>query len=143
MVSLSPDPFLVPPVVDLHLDPSPVCNPSPIIDPPPHVDPPQVIDPPPVVRPKVSELMNDVAAKAPDQWMNFGTMLDIDSSVLDSLKARHNADPIACYRDVFTQWKAITTPPYTWETVVEILESGLIERLDLAAEIKRKHIEKK
>ena len=84
--------------------------------------------------------MNDVAAKAPDQWMNFGTMLDIDSSVLYGFKAKHNADPIACYRDVFTQWKYTTIHPYTWATVVEILELSLIERLDLAAEIKRKHM---
>ena len=84
--------------------------------------------------------MNDVAAKARDQWMNFGTMLDIDSSVLYSFKSRHNADPIACYRDVFTQWKATTIYPYTWATVVKILKSNLIGRHDLAAEIKGKHM---
>lgn len=136
--SLSPDP---PPVVDLHhLDPSPVIDQSPIIDPPPHVDPPQVIDPPPVVRPKVSELMNDVAAKAPDQWKFFGTMLDIDAAVLNSFEAQHKAEPRACYLDVFTQWKATTNHPYTWATVVEILESEVIGKHDLAVEIKRKYM---
>ena len=103
---------------------------------------PQVIDPPPVVRPKDSELMNDVAAKAPDQWMNFGTMLDIDSSVLYSFKARHNANLIACYRDVFAWWRVTTIHPYTWATVVEILKSDIIGRHDLAAEIRRKHMKR-
>ena len=87
--------------------------------------------------------MNDVAAKAPDQWKFFGTMLDIDAAVLYSFEGRHNAEPRACYLDVFTQWKAITTPPYTWATVVEILKSEAIGKHDLAAQIKRKHIEKK
>ena len=45
--------------------------------------------------------MNDATTKASDKWVNFGTILDINLSVLYGFKAQHDSDPIACYRDVF------------------------------------------
>ncbi|XP_019848985.1 PREDICTED: uncharacterized protein LOC109580369 isoform X2 [Amphimedon queenslandica] len=54
--------------------------------------------------PRESELMNDVAAKAPDQWKNIGTMLDIQFSQLNSFSMQYHADPMDCYRAVFQHW---------------------------------------
>ena len=82
--------------------------------------------------------MNDATTKAPDKWVNFGTILDINSSVLYGVKAQHDSDSIACYRNVFIQQK-VTIYHYsslTWAAVVEILESDVNQRHDLVVEIK-------
>ncbi|XP_003386183.1 PREDICTED: polyubiquitin-C-like [Amphimedon queenslandica] len=98
--------------------------------------------PPPVVAPKVSELMEEVAAKAPRECMNIGTMLEIEQHVLDGIKVQHSSNFMECYRAVFNHWKDTTPRPYTWATIVEVLESGVVQRNDLAEEIKRKYLRK-
>ena len=84
--------------------------------------------------------MEEVAAKAPTEWIKIGTMLDIDQQVLDGIKSQFNGDLMECYRAVFNQWKTTTSCPYTWATIVEILESQVVQRNDLAVEIKRKYL---
>ncbi|XP_019862803.1 PREDICTED: uncharacterized protein LOC109591517 [Amphimedon queenslandica] len=76
--------------------------------------------PPPI--PKERHLMNDVAAKAPEKWMN-------------------KSNPMACYLAVFHHWQtSIDCPPFTWDTIVEVLESDVVHRHDLAVAIRRKYL---
>ena len=87
--------------------------------------------------------MADVAAKARNQWKNVGTMLDIDASVLHSFGAQYNADPMDCFRAIFSQWKTncnTSCPPFTWLTIIEVLESDVVQRRDLAFELRRKYL---
>uniref|UniRef100_A0A1X7STP1 Ubiquitin-like domain-containing protein n=1 Tax=Amphimedon queenslandica TaxID=400682 RepID=A0A1X7STP1_AMPQE len=95
--------------------------------------------PPPI--PKERHLMNDVAAKAPEKWMVVGTMLDIHSSVLYSIDIQNKSNPMACYLAVFHHWQtSIDCPPFTWDTIVEVLESDVVHRHDLAVAIRRKYL---
>ena len=98
--------------------------------------------PPLVVAPKVSELMEEVAAKALDQWPNIGIMLDIEQHVLNGFKYQYHSEPRECYSAVFNHWRINTPLPYTWATIVEVLESEVVQRNDLAAKIRRKYLRK-
>ena len=86
--------------------------------------------------------MEEVAAKAPKEWIKIGTMLDIEQHVLDGFKSQYSPDLMECYRAVFNHWKITTPLPYTWSTIVEVLESEVVQRNDLAAEIRRKYTRK-
>ena len=86
--------------------------------------------------------MEEVAAKAPDQCMNIGTMLDIEQHVLDGIKLQYSPDLMGCYRAVFNHWKINTPLSYTWATIVEVLESEVVQKNDLAAKIRRKYLRK-
>ncbi|XP_019856840.1 PREDICTED: polyubiquitin-like [Amphimedon queenslandica] len=113
---------------------------SPILSPLPTAAAP-LPPPPPLAVPKERDLMNDVAAKALDKWLIVGTMLGIHSSVLYSFRDQHNADPIACYLAVFHHWQtSIDCPPYTWDTIAEVLEMEAVHRCDLAAAIRKKYL---
>ena len=102
--------------------------------------PPPPPPPPPAV-PRQRDLMNDVAAKARDKWQMVGTMLGIHSSVLYSFRDQYNADPMACYLGVFHHWKtSIDCLPYTWDTIAEVLESGVVQRRDIGVAIRRKYL---
>ncbi|XP_019850491.1 PREDICTED: polyubiquitin-like isoform X1 [Amphimedon queenslandica] len=97
-------------------------------------------EPPPAVDPSIRKLLEEVAARAPNEWIKIGTMLDIDQHVLDGIKSQFNGNLMECYRAVFNKWKATTPRPYNWATIVEILESQVVQRNDLAVEIKRKYL---
>ncbi|XP_019863526.1 PREDICTED: uncharacterized protein LOC109592540 [Amphimedon queenslandica] len=97
-------------------------------------------DVPPPVNPSIRELMEEVAAKAPKEWIKIGTMLDIDQHVLDGFKSQYSPDLMECYRAVFNHWKDTVPRPYTWATIVKVLESGVVQRNVLAAEIRKKYI---
>ncbi|XP_003382605.1 PREDICTED: polyubiquitin-like [Amphimedon queenslandica] len=132
MLELSLGTTLPTPPSDVSFHP-PVANLSPAADPPP---PPQLhwIN-------RHSDLMKDVAAQAPDQWRNIGTMLDIHFSQLNSFRDQFNADPMACYSAVFQYWQtSIRNHPFTWNTIVEVLESDVVLRRDLAAKIREKYL---
>ena len=97
--------------------------------------------PPPPAVPRQSDLMNDVAAQSLDKWMFVGTMLGIHSSVLYSFRDQYNANPMACYLAVFHHWQtSIDCPPYTWDTIAEVLESDVVQRRDIGVAIRRKYL---
>lgn len=83
--------------------------------------------------------MNDVAAEAPDQWMNIGLLLGISLPDLMSIKGKNEDDKI-CYAHVFQFWKTAATCPYSWETMVDVLQSNLIKGFKLAEAIRKKHL---
>ena len=106
-----------------------------------------IIDPGPDYNPAITttglsieNLMNDVAAKAPDQWMNVGIMLRISYERLNSIDNQHRGDPMRCYAAVFSEWEKIGTLAYTWETIINVLESNLVKKIDLAKTIKKKYM---
>lgn len=82
----------------------------------------------------LENLLNLVAAKIPNKWYEFGILLSISPEELDT----YNHTPIKCFARVFTTWEKNTSPDYTWETVIDNLESPTIKEKRLAQEIRRK-----
>ena len=95
-------------------------------------------DPTTTTGPSFDDLMDDVAAEAPDQWMNVGIKLGISYPRLNAIKTQ-NDNAEACFAAVFHEWKSAGTIPYTWKTIANVLESKLVKRLDLAETIKKKY----
>ena len=89
--------------------------------------------------PKLSDLMNDVAASAPDQWAHIGTMLEVDQPYLNNLK-KEQYTSLTCFRNVFTRWQYSESRPYCWDTIVEVLESEVVQRHDIASKIRDKYL---
>ncbi|XP_019857535.1 PREDICTED: uncharacterized protein LOC109585835 [Amphimedon queenslandica] len=90
--------------------------------------------------PAFADLMNDVAAKAPDKWRSVAIMLSISPEHVTAISDQYRDDPNSCYTAVFQKWKQTQKRPYTWSTVVEVLKSNLVNRQDLAEAITRKYL---
>uniref|UniRef100_A0A1X7UCA5 Ubiquitin-like domain-containing protein n=1 Tax=Amphimedon queenslandica TaxID=400682 RepID=A0A1X7UCA5_AMPQE len=86
--------------------------------------------------PSLPDLLNDIAAKAPNQWMKIGLMLGISFLDLMSIKEKNEDDKI-CYANIFHIWKTADTRPYSWETMVVVLKSDVINDSQLANAISR------
>ena len=90
--------------------------------------------------PKLPDLMNEVAAKTPSKWRDIGLQLGLDQGVLEGIATISPRDTNLCYSNVFTLWENQNsrTYPYTWSTIVEVLQVRSVGEKRLATKIKNK-----
>jgi len=81
----------------------------------------------------LAKLLNLVAARIPSKWKEFGILLNIPSEELEAYPSHHCTE---CFTRVFVKWKSNNSPDYTWETVINNLESPIINEKRLAQEIR-------
>ena len=85
--------------------------------------------------PKARDLLTQVASKARDKWERVGLALGIKQDQLNAISEKRK-DVILCYSEVFTAWEKTVDPAdFTWATVVEALESPIVEENNLARDI--------
>ena len=81
------------------------------------------------------DFLNHVAVRILDKWMVFGIQLEIPAPELKTYPAD---DPEQCFTRLFFSWKKKASPELSWETVIGVLESPIINQIRLALEIKEK-----
>ena len=69
--------------------------------------------------------MNRVAAPCRDQWELVGVQLDIDESQLSSIRLSSRTD-LQRFKKVFDLWRRKDSPPYTWDTIINVLEADSV-----------------
>ena len=92
--------------------------------------------------PEISDLMNEVAAEIPQKWRDVGLQLGLDQNELDGIAIESPGDTNHWYSKVFTRWKNKNSAahPYTWSTVVHVLQTPAVQEERLANMIKTRHI---
>ena len=90
--------------------------------------------------PELADLMNEVAAEIPCKWRGVGLQLGISQGVLDGIAANRLENINNCFSDVFTKWKNQNSlaHPYTWTTVVHVLQNPAVGESRLADTITKK-----
>ena len=84
--------------------------------------------------PEMLDLLERVACKAKDKWKLVGFALNIKRHQLNTISQNQNS--IQCYSEVFTAWEETVDPKYfTWATIVEALQSPIVEENKLARDI--------
>ena len=86
--------------------------------------------------PSQFEFSELVIAKLPSMWRQFGFCLEITKSELDAIQDC-GGRPSDHFTDVFSLWKQTERRPFSWQTVVEVLESYTIGEKRLAQYIKQ------
>ena len=84
--------------------------------------------------PKVSVLLNRVAAKATNKWMKLGQQLDIKYQKLKTISNENN-DVLICFAEVFDLWERGGSPPFTWATIIDALRADIVGEVQLAYEL--------
>ena len=84
--------------------------------------------------PKLSDLMNEVAAKIPSRWREVGIQLEISNEKLSCFTSTV-LDNFSC---VFTIWKTEATSPYKWSTLIDALKAPAVNEITLAEKLKNK-----
>ena len=70
----------------------------------------------------------------PSRWREFGILLDIPLSELDTFPA-HSC--VECFVRVIDSWERRGRPEFTWETVIRVLESPPLEEMMLAQKVRK------
>ena len=74
----------------------------------------------------------------PGKWKAFGILLEIPLAELDTYPAHSCVENFA---HVFNSWEKKGQPEFSWETVIQVLESPLLEEMMLAQKVKKMMIE--
>ena len=88
--------------------------------------------------PELSDLMNEVASKASAKWKQISIQLGLTPNDEECFMASTPNDPIQCITSVFKVWKKRATKPYTWSTVIEVLNAAAVDEIRLAKELTSK-----
>ena len=87
-------------------------------------------------KPELRDLMNEVAAKIPSKWKQFGIELQLSPDELDGFSLASPRDALQCFSSVFTLWhKKMSREPYSWLTVVGSLRAPAVGEHKLALEL--------
>ena len=93
---------------------------------------PLLFPPPPShIEPDLPTLLNEVAAAIPAKWRQVGGQLKLPAGVLDGLEQQYSR-PLDCFEHVLTEWERRRSSPYTWETLIAVLQSRVVGENGLA-----------
>ena len=70
--------------------------------------------------PDQSSFLKKVISKIPEEWRNFGFALEIDPGHLEDIDNNCKDSKIR-FQKVFGKWKTDIKRPFTWETVLTVL----------------------
>ena len=82
------------------------------------------------------DFANEVAAEIPSKWQTFGIGLGIDMEILERVEAKNYGQPVLYFAKVYSIWKSQNRKPVTWDVVVEVLESNLMQERELARKLR-------
>ena len=86
--------------------------------------------------PSHGDLMNLVAAVLPAKWRLVGVQLGLSTAKLDEIESHPPHDCKRFFSSVFSEWESQDTLPYTWATMVRVLQSPSVEENRVAEDIK-------
>ena len=84
--------------------------------------------------PSTADLMVHVARKIPTKWYDVGTLLHIETKTLEAFE-KENTDQVRLFMKVFDQCKREQKVPFTWQTMISILEK--LDENETATDLKK------
>ena len=62
------------------------------------------------------------------KWYDLGIQLRMETSHLDAIETQHRGNPDKCQRQMLSDWLKTSSPPPTWQRVVDALCSPVIDK---------------
>lgn len=73
------------------------------------------------------------------KWRIFGSLLSIPPNDLNGIDDKYNKDPFSCFLEVFSRWQKSAQPPFNWKTIVDILETDVMDEKALSLQLISKY----
>ena len=86
--------------------------------------------------------MNDVAAVIPAKWRIIGIHLGIPIEILDTIQLQWAGQAhytMTCFARVLTEWNSRRCSPYTWDTIITVVQASAVGEVALANELAAKY----
>ena len=82
--------------------------------------------------------MNEVAAPAPAKWWDMAIGLGLGMADVNRIEEESHGRCNRAYPAVFETWKRQQRSSYTWRSVVECLQSPIVDLQKIATQIMKK-----
>ena len=92
--------------------------------------------------PELKDLMNKIAVVIPAKWRPVGIQLGLSPGNLDNIQSQNAGKPdsnLESFEKMFTQWKLLIPSPYTWSTIIDVLQTPAVGEVQLANTLAMKH----
>ena len=89
--------------------------------------------------PELSDLMNEVASKVSAKWKEISIQLGLTFNDQECFADATGDNAMKCFALVINAWKSRATRPYTWSTVIEVLNAPAVAEIRLAQELRTKY----
>ena len=80
--------------------------------------------------------MLNLLAPAAAQWREIGKGLKVDDGTIQSTLFKPQND-INKLSDMFTTWRNTMCTEVTWDNIINVLESAIVGRVDIAEKIRK------
>ena len=81
-------------------------------------------------------LANRVAAVIPHKWKQVAIQLELSRGERKTIEKEEN-ECFDQFMAVLEQWKAAANPPFTWKTLVDVLQSTSVGEQSLAEQLQK------
>lgn len=72
--------------------------------------------------PDQKEFTKLVVLNISSKWRTFGILLGIKNDTLNAVSTRYDKIQEDCFHEVYSIWESETPSPFTWKTVIGILQ---------------------
>ena len=72
------------------------------------------------------------------KWKEIAIGLELSNTEIDCISKECN-EILECFRRVFDRWQRESRRPFNWETIIDVLESQLLNENSLAQRLKEKY----
>ena len=76
-------------------------------------------------------LMDHIVSEIPLKWFEFGSALAITPPQMEEIKENHSSNENSAFADVIQIWQTEYPRPFTWETLVMVLQSSTVNEPQL------------
>ena len=87
--------------------------------------------------PSIAAFLNKVAVQIPAKWKLFAYNLNIGHDAVSEIESKYPHDPTECFMSTFSYWEKKQSPPFTWDTVLEVLQSPSVGEKKMAEDLKQ------
>lgn len=81
--------------------------------------------------------MNEVTTNT-IKWKEIAIELELSSTEIDRIAMECRDSIQECFRRVFDRWQRDSRRPFTWDTIIAVLESQVVSENTLAQQLREK-----
>ena len=79
--------------------------------------------------------MDHIVSQIPQKWFEFGSALTITPPQMEEIKENHSSNGPSAFVDVIQIWQTKYPRPFTWETLIVVLESSTVNEPQLVQQL--------
>ena len=79
--------------------------------------------------------MDHIVSQIPLKWFEFGSALAITPPQMEEIKENHPSNGNNAFVDVIKIWQTEKPRPFTWETLMMVLESSTVNEPQLVQQL--------